>query len=296
MFEGHPELKAYLKKIEKDNIRFLVAAVAWNILMSAIPMTIGMIALTQVVFADASQKREVVKQLSRAFQGVLAPHYLDHVVNVTVQHSGWLLALALVAALWGAWNVGFALSDAFDAMFEVNQRPFWQEKLIDLSMFFVLLGLMYVIVSLASAHGAISHAIRDASLPHVLIVPLTTLISLGCAFVLFTVLYMVYPNSKMTYRLRNVWHGSLLAAVLFQLLTYIWPLYEAHFAKYGGLLFPILVLLLWVYFFCLILVVGAEVVALSVLHQARERGEEVGPAPDGSVPEHRTLAPGRKVG
>jgi YihY family inner membrane protein len=296
MLDQHPSLKAYLEKIQKDNIRFLVAAVGWNILMAAIPMTIGIIALSRILLPDHGQKSEVVKQLSRAFQGVLGPHYLDRVVNLSVQHSGWLLAFTLLAALWGAWNIGLALSDAFDAMFEVNERPFLKEKLIDLSMFFVLLALVYAIVSITSANGDISQTVRDAGLPHLVALIVITLLSLCCAFVLFTVLYMVYPNTRMSYRLRNVWHGALLAAILFQLLTYIWPLYEAHFAKYGGLLFPFLVLVLWVYFFSLIAVIGAEVVALTVLHEARQTGEEVGPAPDGSVPEHRTLAPGRQAG
>ena len=296
MLADHPTLKAYLEKIQKDNLRFLVAAVAWNILLAAIPMTIGIIALSKVLLPGHSQKRELVKQLSRAFQGVLGPQYLDRVVNLSVQHSGWLLVFTLLAALWGAWNIGLALSDSFDAMFEVNQRPFLQEKLIDLSMFFVLLALVYAIVSITSASGAISHAIRSAGLPHVLTFAVVTGLSLGCAFALFTVLYMVYPNTRMSFRLRNVWHGSLLAAVLFQLLTYVWPLYEAHFSRYGGLLFPFLVLLLWVYFFSLITVIGAEVVALTVVHQARQTGQEAGPAPDGSVPEHRTLTQGRKAG
>lgn len=296
MLDRHPTLKAYLEKIRKDNLRFLVAAVAWNLLMAAIPMTIGIIALSRLLLPGHSQKREVVKQLSRAFQGVLGPHYLDRVVTLSIQHSGWLLAFTLLAALWGAWNIGLALSDAFDAMFEVNERPFLQEKLIDLSMFFVLLALVYAIVSITSANGVISHTVRDAGLPHVLTLVVITALSLGCAFVLFAVLYMVYPNTRLSFRLQNVWHGALLAAILFQLLTYIWPLYEAHFARYGGLLFPFLVLALWVYFFAVIALLGAEVVALTVLHEARQKGEEVGPAPDGSVPEHRTLAPGRQAG
>lgn len=290
----HPVVKAYVNKVRKDNIRFLVAAVAWNILISAVPLTLGMIVLTRI-FAGSTQQRETVDQLSRAFQGVLGPKYLDRLVSLTVHHSGLLLAVTLLAALWGAWNVGFALSSAFDAMFEVGSRHFLHEKLIDVAMFFVLVLLMFLIVAATTARSAMTHTINRSSLPDVLNFPLTTLVTLACAFVLFAVLYMVYPNTQTRLKLANVWRGALLAAVLFQLLTYIWPLYEAHLSRYGGLLFPILVLVLWIYFFAFILVLGAEVVALSAIQQAEERGEEVGPAPDGTVPEHRTLPQGHRT-
>lgn len=295
MFEGHPRLKAYLEKVRKDNIRFLVSAVAWNIIVSAIPLTIGMIALSKLAFASGQQHREIEHQLSRAFQGVLQPHYLDRVVSLTVHHSVELVLLSVLAALWGAWNVGFALSQSFNAMFEVRGRPFLQEKLIDIGMFFVLMVLTFGIVAATSTQGAITRAIRHSSIPDSLEIVIKTSVSLGCAFVLFSVVYSVYPNTHKRMKIRHVWQGALLAAVLFQLLTYVWPLYEQHFQKYGGLLFPLLVLVLWIYFFSFILVVGAEVVAVTAIKASEESGEEVGPAPSDSIPEHRTLPQGNKA-
>src|SRR4051794_9935215 len=114
MLDGHPTLKAYLDKVRKDNLRFLVSAVAWNIMVSAIPVTIGMIALSKVAFGGSTRHREIEQQLSRAFQGVLQPHYLDRVVGTTVHHSMLLVLLSVLAALWGAWNIGFALSQSFN--------------------------------------------------------------------------------------------------------------------------------------------------------------------------------------
>ena len=295
MLDGHPTLKAYSEKVRKDNIRFLVSAVAWNIMVSAIPITIATIALSNVVFADGKQRREIVRQLSRAFQGVLQPHYLDRVVGLTVHHSVALVLLTVVAALWGAWNIGFALSQSFNAMFEVRERSFVQEKLIDIAMFFVMMLLTFGIVAATSTQGAMTETIRHTALPDGLAVALETAITLLCAFVLFAVIYSVYPNTHKRMKVAHVWQGALIAAVLFQLLTYVWPLYEKHFQKYGGLLFPLLVLILWIYLFSFILVVGAEVVAITTIKRAEETGDEVGPAPNDSVPEHRTLRQGSNV-
>jgi len=48
----------------------------------------------------------------------------------------------------------------------------------------------------------------------------------------------------------------------------------------------------WVYFFSMIMLVGAEVVAISALGEAKKPHQEVGPEPDNSVPQHKGSARG----
>jgi uncharacterized BrkB/YihY/UPF0761 family membrane protein len=101
------------------------------------------------------------------------------------------------------------------------------------------------------------------------------------------VIYAVFPNIQPRFKIGHVWRGALIAALLFQGLSSIWPLY-AHFfrpSRYGAVLAPIVVLGVWIYFFSLILVLGAEVIAFSALEEARRAGSEIGPTPDGTVPQ-----------
>jgi uncharacterized BrkB/YihY/UPF0761 family membrane protein len=59
--------------------------------------------------------------------------------------------------------------------------------------------------------------------------------------------------------------------------------------RYGAVLFPILVLTAWIYFFSVILLVGAEVLAFGAIEEA-ERGEQpIGPEPEETVPQHEML-------
>jgi membrane protein len=282
LVERHAGLKRYVDKIRRDNLRFLVAAVAWNILISVAPIAIGMLAAANLIFRSASQRHVIVRQVSRALQGVMGPKYLEHLVNLTVQHAGLFAVFALAAVLWAAENIGFAVSQSFEAMFEVRPRNFWQEKLVHLAMLLVFVVLMFLI---AAGTAALYHLPIPGALDPVL----RTAFTLAAAFILFSVTYIVYPNTKKRFTLENVWRGGLLAAVLFQLLTFVWPLYEAHFSKYGGLLFPLLVLTLWIYFFSLILLIGAEVVAILTIKDAEQHGEGDGPSPDGNVPQHDSL-------
>ena len=97
------------------------------------------------------------------------------------------------------------------------------------------------------------------------------------AFLLFAVIYLAFPNTEPRFRLGTIWPGAAIAAVLFELLTSSWPLYAhfAHFSRYVTVLFPLLVLTAWIYFFCMILLVGAEVVAIRALREARVRGSRL---------------------
>jgi uncharacterized BrkB/YihY/UPF0761 family membrane protein len=54
------------------------------------------------------------------------------------------------------------------------------------------------------------------------------------------------------------------------------------------------VLTAWIYFFAVILIIGSEFVAFAALREAREEHETVGPAPDGTVPQHEADADGER--
>lgn len=288
VWDTHPLWKAYLEKVRKDNLRFLVSAVAWNILISVVPIAIAMIAITGLLFGNSQQQHLVVRDISRALQGVMSPHYLENLVTLTFRHSILSALAALGAALWAASQIGFGISTAFQAMFEVRGRPFWREQLVRVTMFLAFLVLMFVIVWLTTSRSVLEHALPEPG--RFLLTTATTILA---AFILFAAIYTVYPYTHERLKLENVWRGALLAAILFQALTYLWPLYIDHFRRYGGLFFPILVLTLWIYFFSLLLVLGGEIVALSAIRDAEERDEELGPSPEGQVPQHRTLPQGR---
>jgi membrane protein len=289
IWNAHPSWKAYVEKVRKDNLRFLVSAVAWNILVSAVPIAIAMIAITGLVFGNSQQQHLVARDISRALQGVMSPHYLENLVSLTFRHSFFSAVAALLAALWAATQIGFGISTAFQAVFEVRGRPFWREKVIQVAMLVVFLALMGIIVLLTTSRAAL-----ERGMPEPLPAVLTTATTLLAAFVLFAAIFMVYPHTHKHLKLANVWRGALLSALLFQVFTYLWPVYIDHFRRYGGLFFPLVVLTLWIFYFSVLVVLGGEMVALSAIREAQKRGEEIGPAPEGQVPQHRTLSQGRR--
>lgn len=278
----HPKLQAYVQKVRRDNLRFLVSALAWNLLVAVPEIAIGMIAVINLIFRSPSQQRVVARQISRAVQGVLKPDYLERLVHFTMQHPGITLIVGIVAVGWAADSLGCALSDCFGTMFEVRPRGSLMDLLVHLGMFVV-----FVILLLLIAAG--TSAVYHVGFPGPIEMVARTGFTLVASFVLFAVTYIVYPNTEKRFTLANVWRGALPAAVLFQLLTFIWPLSAAYLSTYGGILVPLLVLAAWVYSFSLILLIGAEILAISAITDAEHHGREIGPRPDGRAPEHDLL-------
>lgn len=271
----------------KDNVGFLASAVAWTLLTSLVPVIVGLLAITSFFLQSRGAQEAVVSHLRMALLNVFREQDLRAMVQVTTRHRGLLGIIGFFGILWGASNVGGAISTVFQPIFQVKGRDILKEKVIDVVMIFVFTVLMVIIVAATFAVALLNRLFSNFPLPGIAQFLLGTAISLLAAFLLFSVIYVVFPNTEPRFKLRNVWPGAAIAAVLFQALTYIWPIY-AHFSRfksYGALIGPILVLTAWIYFFSMVLLIGAEFVAFDALRESRAEHQPIGPAPDGTVPQ-----------
>ncbi|HZT95751.1 MAG TPA: YihY/virulence factor BrkB family protein [Chloroflexota bacterium] len=284
--------KTFFKKWSKDNVGMLASVIAWNCLTSIVPIMVGLLAITGVILkGNPSAQHSVVSHLSAALHGVLTPKDLNTLVKASIRHSGLLGIVGFLGVLWGGSNVGGAISTAFQAIFETSGRNFIKEKLLDIVMIFVIAILMIVIIVGTTAATLVTKLFSGFPLSGGISLLIGTAIGLIAAFILFSAIYLAFPHVKMNLRLANVWKGAVAAAVLFTALSYIWPIYShfAHFSRYGAVLFPILMLTAWLYFFSMIVCVGAELVAIGAIDEAEQKHEPEGPEPQETVPQHRVL-------
>jgi membrane protein len=263
----YPTALSFIQKLMKDNIGMLASVISWSLLTSIVPIVLGLVAISGLFMGDPGARRTVIDHLSQALQGVLTPNDLTNLVDVAIHHTGLLGIVGFLGVLWGGANVGGAISTVFQPIFQTTGRSFVREKLIDIGMIFVFTLLMLIILASTIASAVLDRMVSGFPLTGYSSLIIGTIISLMAAFLLFVVIYAVFPTVTVRSKVRSVWRGALLAAVLFQLLTYVWPLYAhfVHFSRYGAVLAPIVVLAAWIYFFSLILLLGAEVVAFGAL-------------------------------
>jgi membrane protein len=285
-------IKTIYTKVSKDNVGTLASVVSWSVLTSVVPIIVGLIAISGYFLkGNPSAQHSVVSHLSAALQGVVTPKEMQNLVNATIQHTGLLGLIGLLGVLWGGSNVGGSISTVFQTIFEVKGRNFIVEKLIDIVMIFVFTALMLVILLATAAGALINSLFKSYSVPGPVTFVVGTAISLVAAFLLFAAIYAVFPHVEQRFKLHNTWKGALVAAVIFEIISYIWPLYAsyAHFSRDGAILGSLVLLMTWIYFFSIAMLIGAEVVAINSLNQANQQNAEIGPAPDGSAPQHVVL-------
>lgn len=290
-FHEHPSVDLFVHKVMKDNITFLASAVAWTLLTSVVPIIVGMVAISSLFLRDPASQRAVVEHLSSALQGTLQPQDIKQLVTTSIQHSGVFALIGIVGILWAGSNVGGVFSTVFQPIFEVNGRDILKEKVLDVAMILVFVALMVVIVVATTAGAVITRLFPTAPIPGGTAFLFGTAISLAAAFLLFAVLYLVFPNVQPRFTMSHIWRGSLVAAILFQILSFIWPLYTqlSHFSRYGAVIAPMIILAAWIYFFALILMVGAEIVAFKAIEAANRTGQSIGPPPENFVPAHTMM-------
>lgn len=291
LLHRYPSLNLFIHKVMQDNITFLASAVAWTLLTSVVPIVVGLVAISSLFLRDPASQRAVVDHLSGALQGTLQPQDIRQLVTTSIRHRAVLALIGILGILWGGSNVGGSFSTVFQPIFEVNGRDFLKEKLLDLGMIFVFVALMLIIVVATTAGAVIRRLFPTAPIPGERAFLIGAAISLGAALLLFVVLYLVFPNAQPRLTLADVWRGSLVAAVLFQILSFIWPLYTrvSHFSRYGAVIAPMIVLAAWIYFFALILMLGAEIVAFRAIREANRTGQPIGPQPQNFVPSHTMM-------
>ena len=285
-------VKTFISKVGKDNIGALASIVSWSIVTSLVPILVGLIAISGLILRNnPSAQQSVISHLSQALKGILTTKDLQNLVSTTTQHTGLLGIIGFVGVFWGGSSVGGAISTAFQAVFEVKGRSFIVEKLIDIGMIFVFTSLMIIIVLGTTAGVIVDRLVSGFPLSGATTLVIGTVVSVAAAFLLFASIYAVFPNVEPRFKLGNIWKGALVAAVLFTTLSYIWPIYAhfAHFNSHGALLGAVALLMAWVYFFSMTMLIGAEVVAIEAIGEAKARQEEVGPEPDGTVPQHTLL-------
>ena len=264
-------VKIFAEKFAKDWSTNLAAMLAYGLITAIFPVLLAILSLAGIVLNNLSPRSltelaaRISAQLPANLRSVVdARLLLDSLIHIT----GPLAVISLVALLWAGSNLFGAMENAFSIVFRTDNRNFVAQKLMSVGMVVflaVLLPLSLAASSLVTAGSSAFGAVLPRPFGVVLGVvgPLT---SLGILWVLFVVIYIVVPN--ITVPFRAAWRGALTAALLSSVFNLLFPLYFKLFltgnAKYGAAAATALVLVVWLWFFALITMIGAQVNAVAM--------------------------------
>lgn len=258
-----------------DQVPLLAAGVAYYSFLALFPALVAAITLYGLV-ADPRTIAQQADDLTRALPAdaaTLVTDQLAQLADAPGRSLGLGLLVALVLALWsasgGVGNLVSAINIAYD---EEETRGFVRRKLLSLGLtvgavLFVLVALALVAVAPAvldavAAGGPVRWALEAARW-------LLLLVGVGLAL---AVLYRTAPD-RADPRFSWVSPGALVASLVWLVASLGFSLYVDNFGSYArtyGALAGVVVLLLWLWISCSIVLLGAEVNAQAEQQTVRD--------------------------
>jgi membrane protein len=301
----------------KDNVSRMGAALAYYSVFSVAPLLLVAISIAGVFFGEQAARKELHHRIADAVGppvAVAVEDILSEVHENGNSVTGGIIGLAIL--LFGASGVFAELQDALNAIWKVESKPGsgpWGVVYHRLISFTVVLGtgfLLLVSLAIAALLAGVQNALRQQMPGGDWLWWTVDLLASVCVVAgLFALIYKTLPNTQV--RWRDVWLGSVLAALLFTLGKYLIGLYLAKgaVASAFGAAGSVIVLLVWVYYSSQIALFGAEFCHVYARSQgdihlperddsARASDAEFGPScppssqpPDGA--DHRARHPAR---
>jgi len=252
------------QKFLQDQAPTWAALIAWNALFAMFPIVIfasSLLGYALRMFGAANDA--VYKTIFSVIPG--DPKQQAELFNAVYgvkSQSGVLFLVGLVGLLWGGSALFGAIEQAFAVIYHTKPRDFVRQRLIAFGMVF----LFTILVGIAVATSALLPALKHIpNIPEFLYSGaaafiLQVLVGITAGFLLFGTIYFVIPNRKQN--LGKIIPGALVAAVLFELITLVFPLYislNKGLNQYGATFGLFFLLMTFFFFLGLITMVGVEV-------------------------------------
>lgn len=276
-FDGMPIYDVglfFFNGLLKGNISNRASAIAYNFLMAIFPTII--LVFTLIPFIPVPNFQNMLLDLIAQFVPVQAWETVRTTVeDIIIRPRGGLLSVGFLLALYFSTNGVQSLADAFNASaHEIEVRPWWKQRLVDLLivfLLFILVTLSLILLNLGNITFAFlqEHHILSSRITFYLLQVLRWVVLLILLFLGNSLLYFLLPARRNRFRFFSA--GSTLCTLLILATSYGFNIYVNNFSKYNvlyGSIGTLLMLMFWIWINATILLIGFELNAS--IHKARQ--------------------------
>ncbi|WP_222272299.1 YihY/virulence factor BrkB family protein [Modestobacter marinus] len=268
-----------------DNMPIIGAGVAFFAFLAVFPALIATISMYGLVASPESVSEQIESlsgQLPEEAQSLLADQ-----LNSIVDNSGGALTVSLIisilAALWsasgGTGNLITAVNLAYD---EVETRGFVKRKALALGLTLGAIVFVLITFALVAVVPAVLEMLPLGIFGTVLAQVIRWVLLLGVVAGSLAVLYRVAPDRDAP-RFAWVSLGSVVVTVIWAIVSLLFSIYVDNFGSYDktyGAIAGVIVLMLWLYLTCFLVLLGAEINS-EAEHQTAHDTTEGEPQPMG---------------
>lgn len=242
-------LRAMAAETTENHLTFMAGSLAFYAFLSLIPLFILAFIAASVVGGEA-----FAQQVTGLLESILTDSAREVLADVLTDPSGQTgaSALGLLTLLWSALKLFRGLDIAFDAIYGVREAKSLPKQLRDAVIVLVAVGLAVgtvVLVGGVLALVPLFPAVEQFG---------ALLLVVGLS-VTFLPLYYFVPDVDLS--VLEVLPGTVLAALGWAVTEFVFGFYVAYAGQYAayGVVGGVLLVLIWLYYSCSVLLFGAVV-------------------------------------
>jgi membrane protein len=279
-------VKELYKRFNEDEGFMRAAALAFWGILSLVPLLLFALAALGFVIRDPQQAAEYVqrfitqllpgRQAAEAAQQVIAQTHIVESAQSLIHARWWAAVLGLLSLVWTGIGLFVNASAPMNAAWDVKEtRSFVTLRLVALGVF-AGAGVLFLL-SLLPSSGP--NTVRNLHIPWLGLpehVPfwvdlLFALLAVALNIGMFVLIYRFLPNAPVTWK--AALFGGAVIGVLWELFKKGFAVYLTNFGNFNklyGTLGGIVLLVTWVYYSCVILLIGATLAKM--YHEHKEEG------------------------
>jgi membrane protein len=254
----------FWRSISDGSLTTRASSIAFNFFIALFPAIIFLFTLIPYVPIHNFQE-ELFELIESLLPGGAFDAFEETVADIIMQPRGTLLSLGFLFALFFSTNGIASMMSAFDAtVHSIRGRSWMSQRITAVMLLFILTLLLTLAIALMTfGQQALNYLVNQFVLfdrfTYVMLTIGKWLIILALFFFAFSFLYYMAPARKLQWRFISA--GGTLATLLSILTLVGFSYYINNFNQYNklyGSIGTLLVVLLLIYFFSLILLVGFE--------------------------------------
>jgi membrane protein len=250
-------------EVVADDCLGLAAQLAYYFVLALFPALLFLVALISFIPIDHLLDT-IVGSLQRVAPNDVLRIVQDQILEIAHNQAGGLLTFGMVGTIWSSSSGVTAIIDSLNQAYDIREgRPWWKVRLTALGLtvalaIFIVLSTVLVVAGPVLARTAANWLDLGPAFEWTWLIvqwPLVfILVSSGVA-----IIYYYAPDAEQDWTW--ITPGSLLATLLWLVISLAFRFYVTHFGSYNatyGAIGGVIVLMLWFYLSALAVLVGAE--------------------------------------
>jgi len=260
--------RLFFQKLKHDWSFVFSGMLAFHLLSALLPMAIILFGILGLILGNNINLQNRIKNnLINTFPPK-ANDGLREIINLAFEKfyhdAGIILTFGILFSIIGCLRLFVAIDRSLTIIYRIKERIFLKKYLLAFQMLLLFLILIPLMIIASSIPSILLNNIPNVGGRFGTYI-LGFLISLSLTFLLFEIIYFLIPNKKMTFK--QTWCGSIIAASALQLFMILFPLYVRKcMTSYTGQIGFLIILILFLFYFAIILILGAQINAFFFEH------------------------------